>query len=83
MNVTDIGNEESRKHHNADDYCQRNSAEREGYDRVPTDKRITENNIINADRNVNGLLEQILEPSNLNKAYKQVKKKKKITNRIE
>ena len=76
MNVTEIRNEESRKHHNTDDYCQRNSAEREGYDRVPTDKRITENNIINADRNVNGLLEQILDSSNLNKAFKQVKKKK-------
>lgn len=76
MNVTEIGNKESRKHHRVDGYCQTNNAEREGYDRALTEKRITENNITDADRGVNDLLEQILEPSNLNKAYKQVKKKK-------
>jgi hypothetical protein len=43
---------------------------------VLTGKRITENNSTDADSEVNGLLEQILEPNNLNRAYKQVKKKK-------
>lgn len=76
MNVTGIGTKKSRIHCNDNGYCQRDSAEYEGYDRVLTDKRITENNNTNADREVNGLLEKILEPENLNKAYKQVKKKK-------
>lgn len=76
MNVTENGNKKSRIYCNHSGYCRRDSAEHEGYDRVLTDMRITENNSTNADSGVNGLLEQILEPSNLNKAYKQVKKKK-------
>jgi group II intron reverse transcriptase/maturase len=76
MNVTEIGTKKSRKHCNNSGYCQRDSAERERYDRVLTEKRITENNITNDNRCVNGLLEQILEPSNLNEAYKRVKKNK-------
>lgn len=76
MNVTEIGTKKSRKHHDIDGYCQRNSAEHEGYDRALTEKRITENNITDADRNVYGLLEQILAPENLNKAFKRVKKNK-------
>ena len=39
-----------------------------------TDKRIAENNITNADRREDGLLEEILKRDNLNKAYKQVKR---------
>ena len=35
--------------------------------------RITENNFTNADNPSHGLLEQILSPTNLNKAYKRVK----------
>ena len=76
MNVTEIGTKKSRKHHNTDDCCQRASAEHEWYDRVLTEKRITENNITNAKRNVDRLLEQILAPDNLNKAFKRVKKNK-------
>lgn len=76
MNVTEIGTKKSRKHHRTDGYCQRDSAEHEGYDRALTEKRITENNLTDADRNVYGLLEQILAPENLNKAFKQVKKNK-------
>ncbi len=76
MNVTENGTEKSRIHCSDSGYCQRDSAEHEGYDRVLTDMRITENNNTNADSEVNGLLEQILEPNNLNRAYKQVKKKK-------
>lgn len=76
MTVTEIGTKESRKHCNTSGCCQKNSAEHEGYDRVLTEKRITENNNTNAHSEVNGLLEQILEPENLNKAFKQVKKNK-------
>jgi group II intron reverse transcriptase/maturase len=76
MNVTEIGTKESRIHCSDSDCCQRDSAEHEGYDRVLTEKRITENNITDADSRENGLLELILEPRNLNQAYKQVKKNK-------
>lgn len=76
MNVTENGNRKSRIHCNNSGCCQRDSAEHEGYDRVLTGKRITENNNTDADSGVNGLLERILEPDNLNRAYKQVKKKK-------
>lgn len=76
MNVTEIGIQESRIHRGSDGSCQRDSAEHKGYDRVLTDKRITENNITDASSEGYGLLEQILDPNNLNKAYKQVKKNK-------
>jgi len=76
MNVTEIGLKKSRIHCSSNGSCQRDSAEHNGYDRALTEKRITENNITDADREVNGLLEQILDPDNLNKAYKQVKKNK-------
>ena len=76
MNVTKIGTKEGRTHYCCNGCCQRDSAEHEGYDRAPTDKRITENNIANADRNRYGLLEQILSTSNLNQAFKQVKRNK-------
>ena len=75
MNVTKNGTRKSRIHCESNGYCQRDSAENEGYDRALTEKRITENNITDADNGVNRLLEQILEPDNLNRAYKQVKKK--------
>ena len=76
MNVTENGNKKSRIHCSDSGYCQRDSAEHEGYDRALTVQRITENNNTDADSGVNGLLEQILEPDNLNRAYKQEKKKK-------
>ena len=76
MKVTEIGTKESRIRCNSSGYCQRDSAEHEGYGRVLTDERITENNITNADSKENGLLEQILDRENLNKAFKQVKKNK-------
>ncbi len=76
MNVTEIGTKESRIHCCSNGYCQRDSAEHEGYDRALTEKRITENNITNADSRENRTLEEILSPENLNKAYKQVKKNK-------
>jgi len=76
MNVTKVGIKEGRTHYCGNGCCQRDNAEHEGYDRAPTDKRITENNTTNADRNRYGLLEQILSTSNLNQAFKQVKRNK-------
>ena len=76
MKVTKIGTQKSRKHGSDHGCHQRASAEREGYDGALTEERITENNITDADSGVNGLLEQIIAPENLNMAYKRVKKKK-------
>jgi len=56
-----------------DTYQQRDRAELEGYAGGQTYMRITENNFTNVDEPSYGLLEQILSPSNLNKAYKRVK----------
>ncbi len=42
----------------------------------PTESRITENNIANADRPEGGMPEEILSPRNLNHACKRVKKNK-------
>jgi len=76
MNVTEIGTKEGRTHCCGNGCRQRDSAEHEGYDGAPTDKRITENNITNADRRGYGILEKILSASNLNRAFKQVKRNK-------
>lgn len=76
MNVTEIGINKSRIHCRSNGYRQRDSAEHEGYDGALTEKRITENNITNADSRENRILEQILSTENLNKAYKRVKKNK-------
>jgi len=48
-------------------------AEPEGYVGGQTYMRITENNFTNVDRPQHGLLEEILSPTNLNKAYRRVK----------
>lgn len=76
MKVTENGNKKSRIHCSDSGYCQRDSAEHEGYGRVLTGKRITENNNANADSGVNGLMAEILESRNLNQAIKKVKKNK-------
>ncbi|MCX8127114.1 MAG: hypothetical protein N3E40_08300, partial [Dehalococcoidia bacterium] len=76
MNVTGVGTKESRIPCRSKGYRQRDNAEHEGYDGALTDVRITENNITNADRIGNGLLEEILCTDNLNKAYKRVKSNK-------
>jgi len=76
MNVTKIGTKESRKPCCGKGWPQKDSAEHERYAGALTDKRITENNSTNADRKEDGLLEEILSASNLNRAYKQVKKNK-------
>jgi RNA-directed DNA polymerase len=56
-----------------DTWLQKDRAEPEGYAGGQTYMRITENNITNTDKPSYGLLEQILSPTNLHKAYKRVK----------
>jgi len=59
------------------DTCLQNSrAEPEGYAGGQTFIWITENNLTNIDKPEYGLLEQILSPSNLNRAYKRVRSNK-------
>jgi group II intron reverse transcriptase/maturase len=72
MNVTWDWDKESRKHCESSGWPQKDSAEHESYAGALTDSRITENNITNADRTEDGLLEEILAPSNLNQAYRRV-----------
>ena len=75
MNVTRNQNN-SRIHCKSSGWPQRDSAEHEEYAGALTDSGITENNITNADRPEGGMLEEILTPSNLNQAYRRVKKNK-------
>lgn len=56
-----------------DTWLQRDRAEPEWHAGGQTYIWITENNFTNADKPNDGLLEQILSPLNLNKAYKRVK----------
>lgn len=76
MNVTEVERKESTKHCCGSGCRRRDSAEHEEEGGAPIGKRITENNITNADRNVDGLLEQIVDTENLNRAYKRVKRNK-------
>ena len=55
---------------------QKNRTASEGYVGGQTFLWITENNLTDTDRSENGLLEIIVSPSNLNKAYLQVKRNK-------
>jgi len=55
---------------------QKNSAEHEGYARAHNSERITENNITNANKSGERLLEEIVDRDNLNQAYKRVKSNK-------
>ena len=59
-----------------EDYLQRVSAEQKEYAEVSAHSRITENNHIITDFQMDELLERILQPGNLNKAYKKVKSNK-------
>ena len=55
---------------------QKNSAEHEGYAGAYNSERITENNVIDADKSKERLLEQIVDRDNLNRAFKRVKSNK-------
>lgn len=57
-------------------YLQKVSAEQREYAEVSAHKRITENNITNADLSTDDLLEKILDRGNLNTAFKKVKSNK-------
>ncbi len=61
----------------AQDTClQKSRAEPEGYAGGQTFIWMTENNLTNADKPEYGLLEQILSPTNLNRAFKRVRSNK-------
>jgi group II intron reverse transcriptase/maturase len=59
-----------------DTYPGKDRAEPEGYPGGQTFMRITENNLTSNNQSEYGMLEFILSPSNLNAAYKQVKRNK-------
>lgn len=59
-----------------DTWLQKDRAEPESYAGGQTFMRITENNLTDVTTLENGLLEQILSPSNLNRAYKRVRSNK-------
>ncbi len=66
-----------RKQKISKDTClQKSRAEPEGYAGGQTFMWITENNLTNTDKPEYGLLEQILSPTNLNRAYKRVRSNK-------
>ena len=69
MKVTEAERKESTKRSCGNGCPQRESAEHEEYAEALIGKRMTENNITNADRGENGLLEEIVSAGNLNKAY--------------
>lgn len=76
MRVTEVEKKESTKHCCGNGCLRRDSAEHEGEAEALIDKRITENNTADADRQANGLLEEIVSRENLNRAYKRVKRNK-------
>lgn len=76
MNVTKTERKESTKHCCGSGYRRRDSAEHEEEGGALIGQRITENNVTNADRDVNRLLERIVSPENLNNAYKRVVRNK-------
>lgn len=76
MKVTEVGTKESRIPCCGKGCPQRDSAEHEGYAGALTDQRITETDDTNTNSRGDGLLERILSRSNLNQAYKQVKRNK-------
>lgn len=76
MKVTEVEIKESTKHCCGNGCLRRDSAEHEEEAGALIDGRITQNNITNADRQADGLLEEIVSPENLNRAYKRVKKNK-------
>ena len=76
MKVTEVERKESTKHCCGNGCLWRDSAEHEEETGALIDKRITQNNTADADRQASGLLEEIVSRGNLNRAYKRVKKNK-------
>ena len=76
MKVTETERKESTKRCCGSGWRRMDSAEHEEEGGALIGRRITENNVTDADREVEGLLERIVSRENLNKAYKRVKKNK-------
>ena len=74
MNVTNDGFKD--RHLHIEDYLQMVSAEQKEYAEVTARQRIAENNRIIANFQTGRLLEKILQPANLNNAYRKVKSNK-------
>ena len=74
MNVTNDRFKDRQLH--IGDYLQMVSTESKEYAEVSACQRIAENNRIITDFQTDGLLEKILQPTNLNNAYKKVKSNK-------
>ena len=74
MNVTNDRFKDRQLH--IEDYLQMVSTESKEYAEASAHERIAENNRIITDFQTDGLLEKILQPTNLNNAYKKVKSNK-------
>lgn len=74
MNVTNDRFKDRQLHN--EDYLQMVSAEQKEYAEVSVCQRIAENKRIITDFQTDGLLEKILQPANLNNAYRKVKSNK-------
>ena len=74
MNVTNDRFKDRQLH--IEDYLQMVSTELKEYAEVSACQRIAENNRIITGFQTEGLLEKILQPTNLNNAYKKVKSNK-------
>jgi len=75
MKVTESDNIKHRQLR-FEDYLQRVSAEQKEYAEVCASPKMTETDNTNTNKQTEGLLEQILNRDNLNRAYKQVKRNK-------
>ena len=75
MKVTESDNLKHRKLQK-EGYLQRVSAEQREYAGACASPRMTETDITNTNEQTEGLMERILAPDNLNKAFKQVKRNK-------
>jgi len=75
MKVTESDNIKHRQLR-FEDYLQRVSAEQKEYAGVCASPKMTETDNTNTNKQTEGLLEQILNRDNLNRAYKQVKRNK-------
>jgi len=75
MKVTESDNLKHRQLFN-EGYLQRVSAEQKEYAEACASPKIAETDSTNTNKQTEGLLEQILDRENLNRAYKQVKRNK-------
>lgn len=74
MKVTEVRTKESTKHCCGNGCPQKDTAEQEEYEEALTEQRMTENNLNSTSREERRLLEEIISPENLNRAYRKVKR---------